>query len=376
LELNHLARNYVFEKFHDNIRYNLIEYYQIIDFNSKTHQTWSSLCAYLSKRVFSLITHLNFDDFNWIPTFSSTYHIPLINLNNNYLQTPYALSLKPDVLPALITVLHYYQIKQFVYVYNDINGAHRLKQLMNRQTTEKLFEFNILNRYLDNIDDAYDLLYNIELITGSSFRSYGRHSFGRYIILDFSSIEIYQIFMDKIKHRGMTTSDYHYILLSLNAHQLDMTYFRYGGVNVTYFVLPTISNEYTVRLQTQNIYSIESLLLTDAWELMSRTIDRLMNSTRNLQSNVNCEKAEILSWKYGKFVWEQILQSHFHGLTGSIEFDHRTGQRTNYTFEIHRVTRNNLPKRIGYFRAPDRLEVCKLFVSIFFICFSLFALDC
>lgn len=357
MELNTLARNYIEEKFHETTDYNLTEYYQIIDFNSKNIQTWPNLCTYLSKRVFSLVTHLNFDDFNWLPTFSATYHIPLINLNNNYLETPYTLSLKPDILPALITILQYYQIKQFVYVYNDINGAYRLKQLMNLQTTEKLFEFNIINRYLDSIDDAYDLLYNIEFITNPSFRSYSKYPFGRYIILDFSSIEIYQIIMDKIKHRGMTTSDYQYILLTLNAHQLDMTYFRYGGVNVTFFVLPKTSNEYTDQLETKKFYSIESLLLTDAWELVSRTLKHLTNSSGNLQSNVNCYKSEILSWKYGKFVYDQFLQTNFRGLTGIIQFDRRTGQRTNYTFEIHRVTRNNLPKHIGYFHAPDRLEV-------------------
>ncbi|CAF3920846.1 unnamed protein product, partial [Didymodactylos carnosus] len=52
----------------------------------------------------------------------------------------------------------------------------------------------------------------------------------------------YRTMMDKIKHRGMTTNDYHYILLTLKAKLLDMTYFRYGGVNVTFFALPNSFN--------------------------------------------------------------------------------------------------------------------------------------
>ena len=179
----------------------------------------------------------------------------------------------------------------------------------------------------------------------------------RYILLDFSSFDTYRIIMDKIKHRGMTTSDYHYILLTLNAKQLDMNYFRYGGVNVTFFVLPTYSNDYIDLLKKENFFSVESLLITDAWEILIRTIHRMFNQTKNFRSNVDCQKNEIQTWNLGKTFLDYLFNTNFRGLTGHVQFSNITGQRINYTFDVYRVTRNNMPKQIGYFRAPNILEV-------------------
>ncbi|CAF3986296.1 unnamed protein product, partial [Rotaria sp. Silwood1] len=52
----------------------------------------------------------------------------------------------PDVLPALI-------------------GFIRLEQLIQMQTTNTIQNLNIISRYLENPDDSYDLLQNIDMIT-------------------------------------------------------------------------------------------------------------------------------------------------------------------------------------------------------------------
>jgi hypothetical protein len=382
--INPLAREYIFNKLEQNSQYNITEFIDTLNFDNSNIDTWSILCNQLSNGIISIIGHVNSDDLDWLPGFCSIYQIPFINLNNNnYLKTNFSLSLMPDILPALITIIRRYQITQLVYIYDDINGAHRLKQLMKIQTSNIIQNLNIISRYLDNPDDSYDLLQNIELITNIPTRTLltinsNQKNHGRYIILDFHSFDTYRIIMDKIKHRGMTTSDYHYILLTLNAKQLDMTYFRYGGVNVTFFVLSSyddkqINKNYIDLLKENNLFSVESLLITDAWETLLHTINRMLTSTdtireklkiyrqgkiyNNLTPDIDCRNNYIQPWLTGNIYLKYLINTNFQGLTGNVQFSNITGQRINYTFNVYRVTRNNMPKQIGFFRAPNILEV-------------------
>ena len=360
--INPLAREYILNKFQRNFQFNITEYIDMLDIDTTNTDTWLKVCNQLSNGIISIIGYINSDDLDWLSSFSSTYKIPFLNLNNNnnYLKTNYSLSLMPDILPALIKIIYRYQIKQLVYIYDDINGALRLKQLIHIQTSN----LNIISRYLDNPDDSYELLQNIELITNTPTRSSSSSTnpnskpHGRYIILDFYSFDTYRIIMDKIKHRGMTTSDYHYILLTLNAKQLDMNYFRYGGVNVTFFALP-INNEtyYINSLKSENGFSMESLLLADAWEILLRTINHMLNSTKKFSHSIDCRNNYIQPWLAEKMYLKSLINTNFQGLTGNIQFSNITGERINYTLDVYRVTRNNMPKNIGFFQAPNTLEV-------------------
>jgi hypothetical protein len=338
----------------------------------------------------SIIGHINHDDFDWLSGFCSTYQVPFLGLDNHdYVEKNYYLSLMPDILPVLIAFIRRYQVNQLVYLYDDINGAHRLKQLMQMQTTSKIQNLNIISRYLENPDDSYDLLQNIEIMTSSPARTVASTSAnqkvqGRYIVLDFHSFDTYRIIMDKIKHRGMTTADYHYILLTLNAKQLDMTYFRYGGVNVTFFALPTYPDNQTDEIYLNSsgaIPPVEALLIADAWETLLRTINRMLssaNETRDklkvfrqgrfyngLTPGIDCRNSHIQAWAAGKIYLENLLNTTFQGLTGNVQFSNKTGQRKNYTFDVYRVTTNDMPKHIGFFRAPTTLEV--LFIGKMFL---------
>lgn len=330
----------------------------------------------------SIIGHVDEDNYEWLSGFCSAYQVPFLGLDiHDHIKNNYYISLMPDILPGLIALIRRYGITQLIYLYDDIYGAHRLKQLMQLQTTNNIQNFDIISRYLDNPDDPYDLLQNIELITNPS----GSNSLltnmsgkfkGRYIVLDFRTFDTYKIIMDKIKHRGMTTAGYHYILLTLNAKQLDMTYFRYGGVNVTFFALQPFNinqtNDQYINTLGSNP-SIESLLIADAWETLLRTINRMLssaNETRDklkvfrqgkfyngLTPGIDCRNNHIQAWSAGKIYLENLLNTTFQGLTGNIQFSNITGQRINYTFDVYRVTRNELPKKIGFFRTPTTLEV-------------------
>ena len=388
--LNALARDYVSRKFQRAWQYDLTELIDKFDADHPEIDSWSRLCRQVSQGIISIIGDMNEEDSNWLAGFSSAYQIPWLSLNHpNYLSRNSSISLMPDVLPALVALIRRYQIHQLVYIYDDIYSAQRLKQLMQIQTSIGGPTFSIISRYLDNPEDSYDLLENIELVTNPPLRSLMSTSVnqiipGRYIVLDLHSFDTYRILMDKIKHRGMTTSEYHYVLMILNAKQLDMTYFRYGGVNVTFFTLPT-NGEQTAESVDQRYLnavkqelladtsSIESLLLADAWQTLIRSIDSVFESTngtqgqlrgahrdndnQNLTTALDCRFNQIPSWSRGESHIERLLNTSFRGLTGHVQFSNTTGQRINYTFDIHRVTRNEMPKQIGFFREPSTFQV-------------------
>jgi hypothetical protein len=158
-----------------------------------------------------------------------------------------------------------------------------------------------------------------------------------------------------------------------------MTYFRYGGVNVTFFDLPTYYDNRTKEnyfdlLEREKLYSMESLLIADAWETLIRTINRMFNSTNDFNkkfkllfqrdrsdndflSSRDCRNKFIQPSSLGNIYFDYLLNTNFQGLTGYVQFSNITGQRMNYTFDVYRVTRNNMPKQIGIFRAPNILEV-------------------
>jgi hypothetical protein len=155
-----------------------------------------------------------------------------------------------------------------------------------------------------------------------------------------------------------------------------MNYFRYGGVNVTFFALPSYHDIYTKDnyINTLGNYpSVESLLIADAWETLLRTINRMLssaNETRDklkvfrqgrfyngLTPGIDCRNSHIQAWSAGKIYLENLLNTTFQGLTGNVQFSSITGQRKNYTFDVYRVARNDLPKHIGYFREPTTFEV-------------------
>ena len=143
--VNSLARKYILNKFEENIQFNFTEYFQSFDVDQANLDTWPKLCSQLSHGIISLITHLNANDLNWLPTFCSLYQIPYLNLNIDYIKNPFSLSLMPDILPALITLIRHYQISQLVYIYDDINSAYRLKQLMNIQAFHTIQNLNIIS---------------------------------------------------------------------------------------------------------------------------------------------------------------------------------------------------------------------------------------
>ena len=80
-----------------------------------------------------------------------------------------------------------------------MNGAHRLKRLMEMQTTNEIRQLNIISRHIGNIEDSYNLLQNIDIATSppisssSSTKSSGQKRSGRYIVLDFESIDTYRM---------------------------------------------------------------------------------------------------------------------------------------------------------------------------------------
>ncbi|CAF0824550.1 unnamed protein product [Didymodactylos carnosus] len=405
--INPIARQFVLNKLERRYQYNITELNS--DEYNDTVGMWTSLCNKLFNGTMAVICYSNYDEFNWLSGFSDTYHVPFIILGrylpslhysslveHNITSKHYFVSLMPDLIPALIAFIRRYNLKEIYYIFDGIESCQRLKELMYIQTQKQssvLNQLHINSRYLPNANDSYDLLHSIELSNTQS-----RIALGRYVVLDFNDFSTYRTMMDKIKHRGMTTNDYHYILLTLKAKLLDMTYFRYGGVNVTFFALPDSFNMdnkndlqhcaidnctlnqtadlYLKNLKQANIIDnaqtylpLEALLMADSWETFLRAINTMLNlnETRDslrvfrqgrfyngLTPGIDCN--QLQPWLAGEIYLERLLNTTFQGLSGNVQFN-QNGERENYTLDVYRVTRNDLPKKIGLFKAPSTLEV-------------------
>ncbi|CAF1623889.1 unnamed protein product [Rotaria magnacalcarata] len=376
--ISSLAREYILNKLQKNLEYDIVEHVEIVNSKNSTKDTRSLLCNQLSNGIISIIGQISRTDYQWLSSFCSTYRVPFIGLDNHYyINTNYSISLMPDILPALISLIQHYQINQLVYSYDDRNGGNRLKQLIKMQTKNRIQNLNIICFYLGNPYNSNDLLEAIEITTSSSS---SQQVHRRYIVLDFHEVDTYRIVMDKIKYHGMTTANYHYILLTLDAKSVYTNFFPNGGLHGTFFSLPSYeslnnNNNQALLLLYQNYINsikdvhlrnvpfIESLVIADAWETLLRTINLTLNSInethqqRYLTTNIDCRGNGTKSWSFGKFHFKTLLNINFQGLTGNVQFSRKTGQRKNYMFDIYRATRNDRPKNIGFFRAPTTLEI-------------------
>ena len=106
--INSLARQYVFNKLERHFQYDIVEHVDTVNSKNSANDIWSLLCGQLSIGIMSIIGQVDHNNFEWLSNFCSTYQVPFIGLDNHdYINTNYYISLKPDVLPALISLIRH-----------------------------------------------------------------------------------------------------------------------------------------------------------------------------------------------------------------------------------------------------------------------------
>ena len=152
--------------------------------------------------------------------FMNRLHISMISLNYfNYnkqefhsQRNSFHLSMKIDLLPPLAALIRRYKVMKLFYIMEGDEAFERFQALMVAQAQEKSYDvLDIQGRQLVDIHDGIhtkSLLQSVEIHDRGSKEE-------RYIVLDLSNIQSYVKLLMQIRHHGMTTPHYHYILMSL-----------------------------------------------------------------------------------------------------------------------------------------------------------------
>lgn len=95
-------------------------------------------------------------------------------------------------------------------------------------------------------------------------------------------------------------------------------------------------------------FQSEAIFIYDAFSLLANTIDKhnLVDQI-NTSPAVSCQRET--EWAFGPELVKYLRMSKFNGLSGHIEFDQRTGFRTNLTLSIVDKTRTGVDM-VGYWR--------------------------
>ncbi|CAF1098489.1 unnamed protein product [Rotaria sordida] len=319
--------------------------------DSNIYSSVHQICNRLEFGAVGSISSIDNPKTHLFELFMTRLHISMISLNYlNYnkqdltlLNKPYHLTMKIDLLPALVAFIKRYKITKLFYIMEDIQG---------RQLND-----------ITNSNNTKNLLQSIEIKDRGSKEEL-------YIVLDLNNINSYIKLLMQIRHHAMTTPHYHYILMSLEADRIDMRTFRYGGVNVTYFVPrspytmnPSLDGSIIDRL---SLPSFEKKALADALSIYMRAImlldDRIRSKIVYSDSNDNnfdhlkiqC-RTKTNQQQHELFSEElfNIMKSlSFDGYSGHIAFN-EYGERINYTLNMYQVTMNRLPKNIGNFTRDE-----------------------
>lgn len=329
------------------------------------------ICNRLESGAIGSISSIDLHKTHLLESFMSRLHISMISLNYldykerslDALNKIYHLTMKIDLLPALFIFIKRYKVTKLFYIIEGEEAFGRFQSIMVTQARDKTYDIlDIQVRRLTNIynsNHTRNLLQSVEIEDRGSKEE-------RYIVLDLSSVHSYITLLMQIRHQGMTTPHYHYILMSLEADRIDMKFFRYGGVNVTYFLpkssyqmSPPIDLTATSRL---SLPSFEKKALADALSIYVRAIMSLNDKVRAriVQSNNHDENFEHLKIEcrardrqyqhegFGEELFNAMKSISFEGYTGHISFN-EYGERKNFTLNIYQVTMNKLPRNVGNF---------------------------
>ncbi|CAF0851429.1 unnamed protein product [Adineta ricciae] len=351
--------------------------------DTNVYSGFHRLCNRLESGAIGSISSIDHQKTHLLESFMTRLRISMVSLNYynynkpdmNPLNKIYHLAMKIDLLPALSAFIKRYSVTKLFYIIEGEEAFSRFQAMMVAQARDK--SYDILDIQVRRLTDTSNPNHTRNLLQSVEIKDRGSKE-ERYIVLDLNYIKSYINLLTQIRHHGMTTPHYHYILMSLEADRIDMSFFRYGGVNVTYF-LPKSSNRMdpSINPATQDRFSLPSFekkALADSLSLYMRALMMLDEDTRTkiIQPDSNDENYDHLKincraadkhYQHEDFSEKlaTIMRSlSFEGYTGQITFNER-GERVNYTLHVYQVTMNKLPKNVGNFThdqmAMDDLKV-------------------
>ncbi|XP_066961996.1 glutamate receptor ionotropic, kainate 2-like isoform X1 [Macrobrachium rosenbergii] len=270
----------------------------------------------------------------------------------------YSINLYPHpsaLSKAYLDLVRLFNWETFCILYEDNTGLVRLQEILK---TPKKNEMKILYKRLPMGDDYRPTLNEIKMVEEYN------------ILLDCHTDKVFQV-LKQAQQIGMMTSDYNYILTTLDLHLIDLEDFKYSGTNITALRIIDLSRDevrnltedwhagqtrYSNRLygrgelmmpHGKSNMTTETALMYDAVQLFVKALKRLDNSNDIMVTATDCERES--SWGHGNSLINYLkVEELLEGLTGAISFD-ASGFRTDFWLDIMELQRPGLVK-VGYWR--------------------------
>ncbi|CAK1555308.1 unnamed protein product [Leptosia nina] len=195
---------------------------------------------------------------------------------------------------------------------------------------------------------------SVRELSGDNYREVlinAKHSGYTNFVVDCSSDKLEQV-LRQAQQVGLMADEHSYIFLSPDLFALDLSRYRYGGVNMTGFRLIDLKNEqlwnFTAQYNEFTGYTIESeniktnaVLIHDAVLVFANAWSKInylrQNEVQNpmMAASLNCDTHD--SWIYGSTLMDFMKTDKVNGLSRSLIFD-GFGQRNNVNFDILELT--------------------------------------
>ncbi|XP_072932713.1 glutamate receptor ionotropic, kainate 3-like [Epargyreus clarus] len=191
---------------------------------------------------------------------------------------------------------------------------------------------------MGNSSDKY--MVSVRELSGDDYREVlikAKHSGYVNFVVDCPSANL-ETLLRHAQQVGLMADEHSYIILSPDLFTLDLSRYRYGGVNMTGFRLIDLARNERVSVFTDALneetgtFEAETLktkliLVHDAVMVFYEAINKLQVLTKSLV----CQSYE--AWTYGSSVLNFMKTNKVEGITRRLTFD-GLGQRTNVIFDI------------------------------------------
>ena len=287
--------------------------------------------------------------------------ISTLTNNNMYDETnlhPIKLNIHPSpskLTDAITDLIDYYKWEQITILYQESTGLNRIENLLKlspKINNAENNKFRIILKQLSLNTNDWQYVLKETKKSGSS-----------HIIVDVETKNL-NLFLKIAEELGLMTSYFHFMFTTLDLSLLDYS----PSANVTackiynlysislnnlsmYFQkvqliepndLNVISilaefNLYKMREHKETITHLpsEAAFIYDAFLLIANTIDKNNLSKMihlSLSKSVSCQTEN--QWFYGLQFMKYLKTNKINGLSGHIEFDIKSGYRTNLKFSI------------------------------------------
>ncbi|XP_031766702.2 glutamate receptor ionotropic, kainate 2-like isoform X1 [Galleria mellonella] len=266
-----------------------------------------------------------------IPHIQATWRPPRVR--GQELPSPPGINLHPEAVAlskAAALFIKDSDWNTYTLLYDDDYGLVRLQEIIKHANPEHKWVIKRLKPGEDN----RPLLKSLKA-TGETR-----------IILDCSANRVLEYLRQA--HEVNFFADYmSYVLMSLNAHTLDLEELRYGLSNVTCFRIfdhsdsrtrsyladwkSRSNNNVKIPRQTYEI-TVEAALASDAARLITDAVESAPEDFTIEAKAIECGSEDI--WEIGEEFTNHLLTNPIIGITDQIILDNITGERTNFNIEI------------------------------------------